>query len=54
MYCHQACCQHVLEVRDVRQLHWEDPQKKSDWPHTIFKVSLATTRQNLHGRVTLA
>ena len=54
VYCHQACCQHVLEVRDVRQLHREDPQKKSDWPHTIFKVRLATTGQNLHSRVTLA
>ena len=38
----------------MRQLHREDPQKKADWPHTIFKVSLSRTGQILHSQVTHA
>ncbi|MEW5310800.1 MAG: hypothetical protein WDW38_002561 [Sanguina aurantia] len=43
-YCHQGCCEHVLEVRDVRQIHDADPQSRSSYPMQLVDKSTKMKR----------
>ncbi|CAD7700437.1 unnamed protein product [Ostreobium quekettii] len=35
LYCHQACCEHLMSILDVRLLHSEDPWELSQRPVVV-------------------
>ena len=40
VYMHQGCCEHLLELRDVRTVQKADPKLASVFPVTLFQVGL--------------
>lgn len=38
VFCHQGCCEHLLVVKDVRQIHADDPQDLAAYPVCIREV----------------
>lgn len=42
VYMHQGCCEHLLELKDVRTVQAADPKLASAFPVILFQVSLPT------------
>lgn len=42
MYMHQGCCEHLLELKDVRSIQTTDPKLASAFPFTLAQVHAHT------------
>ena len=40
VYMHQGCCEHLLELKDVRTVQAADPNLASAFPVFLFQVGL--------------
>lgn len=41
LYCHLGCCEHLVQVRDVRLVHASDPQRVSEYPVQLLQMRAA-------------
>lgn len=48
VYMHQGCCEHLLELRDVRTVQKADPKPASMFPVTLFQAGLHSAMIIVH------
>ncbi|KAL6759952.1 snRNA-activating protein of 50kDa MW C terminal-domain-containing protein [Haematococcus lacustris] len=42
LFCHLGCCEHLVQVRDVRRMHPDDPRRRSAYPLQLLPLRVSS------------